>query len=46
MADTTHVGWKTDPVRDDREKATELRSRPGTDWRPDGRGPRMARLPA
>jgi hypothetical protein len=43
LADTTHVGWKTDPVKDDRGRAPILRSRPGTDLRLEGQGPGTAR---
>ena len=46
MADTTHVGWKTEPVREDQGNGPERRSRPGTDWRLAGQGPRKARLPS
>jgi hypothetical protein len=38
MADTTHVGWKTEPVKDDQGIGLEWRSRPGTDWQLTGQG--------
>ena len=43
-ADRTHVGWISDPVMDDRELALAFRSRPRTDRRLAGQGPRKAHL--
>ncbi len=42
--DTTHVGWKTEPVMDDRDLASIPWSRPGTDLRLRRHGPRKARF--